>query len=209
MSKLSHYVKCTSRIEVVSGMHIGGTKDEIKTGEISPIIKHPITGRPYLPGSSLKGRFRMALELKYDDVDKNARKGYGPSIDSQHPSLVVKLFGGSDNNEPTRFIFRDANLSPDSNDYIESEQKKEVVMDRKSMAAVKGVGPRTKERIAAGAKFDFEVTVRVFEGDDEKKFIDRLKEAINIVEMEYLGGSGTRGYGKVKFADFKTEKVTI
>jgi len=151
----------------------------------------------------------MALELKYDDVDKNAKRGYGPSIDSKHPSLVVKLFGGSENVEPTRYIFRDANLSSDSDDYNESEQKKEVVMDRKSMAALKGVGPRTIERIPAGTKFDFEVTVRVFEGDDENKFIDRLKEAMNIVEMEYLGGSGTRGYGKVKFEDFKTEKIEI
>ncbi|MFZ2323279.1 MAG: type III-A CRISPR-associated RAMP protein Csm3 [Ignavibacteriaceae bacterium] len=211
MSKLSHYIKCTSKIEVVTGMHIGGSKDELKIGGVdSPVIKNPVTNIAYIPGSSLKGRFRMALELKYNDVNSEGR-GVGPSQDPRHESQVVKLFGSASsktNEEPTRFIFRDAKLSDDSLDFAALEAKTEVTMDRKTMSAAKA-GPRTQERIPAGAKFDFEVTVRVFEGDDEKKFIDRLKEAMNIVEMEYLGGSGTRGYGKVKFVDLKTEKIAI
>ena len=53
MSKLSHYIKCTSKIEVVTGMHIGGSKDELKIGGVdSPVIKNPVTNIPYIPGSS-------------------------------------------------------------------------------------------------------------------------------------------------------------
>lgn len=211
MAKLSHYLKCTSKIQVITGMHIGGSKDELKIGGVdSPVIKNPITNIPYIPGSTLKGRFRMALELKYNDVNDEGR-GVGPSQNANHESQVVKLFGSSSsktNYEPTRFIFRDAKLCDEAMDFAASEAKTEVTMDRKTMSAAKA-GPRTQERVPAGANFDFEVTVRVFEGDVENKFIDRLKEAVKIVELEYLGGSGTRGYGKVKFEDFKIEKVEI
>jgi len=51
--------------------------------------------------------------------------------------------------------------------------------------------------------------IRVFEGDDEKLFISRLNEAKKIVELEFLGGSGSRGYGQVKFDEFKIEKIEI
>ena len=33
-----------------------------------PVIKHPITKEPYIPGSSLKGKMRSTLERKYDKV---------------------------------------------------------------------------------------------------------------------------------------------
>ena len=107
MSKLSHYVKCTSTIEVLTGLHIGGSKDEIQIGGIdNPVIKNPVTNLPYIPGSSLKGRFRMALELKYGDYSEE-RNGAGPSKNKNNESKVVKLFGSGSaetNDEPTRFM---------------------------------------------------------------------------------------------------------
>lgn len=211
MSKLSHYVKCTSTIELLTGMHIGGSKDEIQIGGIdNPVIKNPVTNQPYIPGSSLKGRFRMALELKYGDFTME-KKGLGPSQDNANRSMVVKLFGSGSaktTEEATRLIFRDANLALDSTDYAITEEKNEVKIDRKKLAAFDG-SIRIQERVAAGAKFDFEVMVRVFEGDDEKLFVQRLEEAKNIVELEFLGGSGSRGYGQVKFSELKFEKIEI
>jgi len=211
MSKLSHYIKVTSAIELLTGMHIGGSKDEVKIGGIdNPVIKNPITNLPYIPGSSLKGRFRMALELKYNDTTLE-KKGTGPSQDPNNVSKVVKLFGSGSaktSEEPTRFIFRDANLLVGYEDYAITEEKIEVKIDRNKLAAFEG-GNRIQERVPAGAKFDFEVMIRVFEGDDEKLFISRLNEAKKIVELEFLGGSGSRGYGQVKFDEFKIEKIEI
>lgn len=211
MSKLTHYLKCTGKISLLTGMHIGGPKESIKIGGIdNPVIRNPITNMPYIPGSSLKGRFRMALELKYNDYTKE-EKGYGPSTNPDHESMVCKLFGNGDtkkSKEPTRFIFRDANLSDGYEKYIEGEEKIEVKMDRDKLAGYKG-GNRTQERIAAGAKFDLEIMIRVFEGDDEDKFKSRLNEAMKIVELEFLGGSGSRGYGQVKFEDVTFEKIEI
>jgi CRISPR-associated protein Csm3 len=211
MPKLSHYLRCKGKISLLTGMHIGGPKESIKIGGIdNPVIRNPITNMPYIPGSSLKGRFRMALELKYNDYTKEER-GYGPSTDPDNQSMVCKLFGNGDtkkSEEPTRLIFRDANLSDGYEKYIEGEEKIEVKMDRKKLAGFKG-GNRIQERIAAGAKFDFEIMIRVFEGDDEEKFKARLNEAMKIVEHEFLGGSGSRGYGQVKFEDIIYEKITI
>jgi len=211
MNKLTHYIKATSKIILESGMHIGGPTESVKIGGIdNPVIRNPITQIPYIPGSSLKGRFRMALELKYGDVAKE-RKGVGPSQDPNNESMVVKLFGSGSaktNTEPSRYLFRDSNLSEDSLEYSESEEKIEVKIDREKMAAFQG-GNRIQERIAAGAKFDMEVMIRVFENDDEQKFQNRLEEASKIVELEFLGGSGSRGYGKVKIDNFQFEKIDI
>lgn len=208
---LSHYVKCTGNISLLTGMHIGGSKDSIKIGGIdNPVIRNPVTNRPFIPGSSLKGRFRMALELKYNDVTVDNR-GHGPSTNDTHHSLVCKLFGNADakkGNEPTRLIFRDANLTKESEQFVEGEEKIELKMDRKKLAGFHG-GNRTQERIAAGAKFEFEIMMRVFDGDKEDDFKQRLQEAMKIIEMEYLGGSGTRGYGQVKFENVKFEKCEI
>lgn len=211
MSKLQHYLRCTAQIEILTGLHIGGPKEGLKVGGIdNPVIRNPITAQPYIPGSSLKGRFRMALEVKYADVT-NENRGVGPSSDDGHISKVVKLFGNADSNrqtDATRLIFRDAKLSEGYEEYAQGEEKIEVKMDRAKMAGFRG-GNRIQERIPAGARFDFEVMLRVFEGDDQELFLKRIQEAMNIVELEFLGGSGSRGYGQVKFHDFKCEKIEI
>lgn len=211
MAKLTHYIRATAQIKLITGMRIGGTKESIKIGGIdNPVIRNPITNLPYIPGSSLKGRFRMALELKYDDTFKND-KGTGPSQNMNHESQVARLFGSGSaqtTSEPTRFIFRDCHLSQGSEDYIEGEEKNELKMDRATMAAFKGQN-RIQERIPAGARFDFEVMIRIFKGDDEELFKNRLREAIKFVELEYLGGSGTRGYGQVKFEKLEFAIIEI
>lgn len=207
MAKLNYYIRAKSCITLLTGTHIGGSENKLEIGGIDkPVIRNPIDNKPYIPGSSLKGRFRMALELKYNDV-----QGADPSENQNSESLVCKLFGNGkaqNTSEPTRFIFRDAKLLEGFEDYIQGEEKTEIKMDRQKLSAAR-TGPRTQERIPAGAKFDFEVMIRVFEGDDVEKFKQRLNEAKNIVELEFLGGSGSRGYGQVKFDDFVFEKIEI
>lgn len=211
MEKLIHYIKCNSIIELITGMHIGGSKEALKIGGIdNPVIRNPINNMPYIPGSSLKGRLRMALELKWGETEKET-KGMGPSQSQDSDSLICKLFGNGNPKktiEATRLIFRDANLLTGFEEYAQGEEKIEVKIDRQKLSAFQG-GNRIQERIAAGAKFNFEVMIRVFEKDDQEKFKERLKEAIKIVELEFLGGSGSRGYGQVKFSDLKFEEIKI
>jgi len=211
MKKLKHYIKCSSVIELLTGMHIGGSKEALKIGGIdNPVIRNPITNMPYIPGSSLKGRLRMALELKYGETEMES-KGVGPSQDQNSDSLICKLFGNGNPKktlEATRVIFRDANLLTGYEEYAQGEEKIEVKIDREKLSAFQG-GNRIQERIAAGAKFNFEIMIRIFEDDKEEEFKKRISEAIKIVELEFLGGSGSRGYGQVKFEDLKFEKIEI
>src|SRR3990170_8998206 len=50
-------------IRCITGLHVGGTDEGFEIGGIdNPVIKDPITGYPYIPGSSLKGKMRSMLE---------------------------------------------------------------------------------------------------------------------------------------------------
>lgn len=57
----------------------------------------------------------------------------------------------------------------------------------------------------AGAVFNFEIILDGYEGDDINKNIETLKEGFNLLENDYLGGSGTRGYGHIEIT-IKEEK---
>jgi CRISPR-associated protein Csm3 len=83
------------------------------------------------------------------------------------------------------------------------EVKTENIIDRRTgIAAQRGL--RTQERVPPGAKFQLHLSLRVFQGDDDKKFIGWIREALSLLERDTLGGSGTRGYGWVKI-----ENLTI
>jgi len=209
MLKLEKYIKCTASIEALTNLHIGGSKESFKKGEIdNPVIKNPVNLKPYIPGSSLKGKFRMSLELKYKDYTNSG----DPTDEYNDDSLVGKLFGVSkakNSTEPTRLLFRDAYLKEGlEGDYVGNFEKVELKMDRNKLAG-SSTGPRVQEIVPAGAEFEFEVTLRIFEDDIEKEFIDKIKEAINIIENDAIGGAGSRGYGKVKFKDFNCEEIKI
>lgn len=184
-----------------TGLHIGGSKSSLDIGGLdSPVIKTP-QGVPYIPGSSLKGKIRSLLGIKEGSIDVKT--------DSD---LLVKMFGTSVKGKETitRLIFRDAFL--DENDFnkvfIEknaildtkfTEAKYENTIDRKSGTTKQG-GLRQIERVPAGAKFLFEVIVNRYDenGKLDNDFTTKLKEGFKMLEENYLGGSGSRGYGKVK-----------
>jgi CRISPR-associated protein Csm3 len=184
-------------ITLETGLHIGGSKSSLDIGGLdSPVIKTP-QGVPYIPGSSLKGKIRSLLGLKEDSMDVKD--------DSE---LLIKMFGSSEKGKETisRLIFRDAML--DEADFKKvfsedaildtsfTEAKYENTIDRKSGTTKQG-GLRQIERVPAGAKFGLEIVVNIFDTDTED-FVSILKEGISLMENNYLGGSGTRGYGKVK-----------
>ncbi len=188
-------------IVLETGLHIGGSKSSLDIGGLdSPVIKTP-QGVPYIPGSSLKGKIRSLLGIKEGSVDV-----------LNDSDLLVKMFGTSAKGKETisRLIFRDALL--DQQDFnkvfIEknaildtkfTEAKYENTIDRKSGTTKRG-GLRQIERVPAGARFTFEVVVNRYEdnGKQDDDFSVKLKEGFKMLEDNYLGGSGSRGYGKVK-----------
>ncbi len=63
--------------------------------------------------------------------------------------------------------------------------------------------PRQIERVIRGCRFDVNI---LYDGSNEAETaedIALLAEGMRLLEYDYLGGHGSRGYGKVKFSDLK------
>jgi CRISPR-associated protein Csm3 len=204
--KLERHITLNGELECVTGCRIGGTESGFEIGGIdNPIIKNPLDGLPIIPGSSLKGKIRSLLELKYNRINVDDKRGTGDPCKCGD-CFVCDLFGCGDSKNtksPTRLIFRDSFLSKRSvetvgkvlKDYTES--KTEVKIDRLTNTSA---DPREVMRVPAGSVFNLNISVRVFDIDREKlkSNLDKLAEGFQLLEDDYLGGSGTRGYGKVK-----------
>jgi len=198
-------IKLTGTIELLSGLHIGGGDDTMKIGGIdNGVIKDVNTDNPYIPGSSLKGKMRSLLEWNYRLV------GYGdgnpfnstllnkiPEPDQKDAQTLLKLFGDKEGEFGiTRISVGDCHLNKDSENMILSEAKYENVINRQKGTAEH---PRQTERVPAGVKFDFDIRIKVLDDDSEEEFIAMVKKGFELIEMDYLGGNGSRGYGRVKF----------
>jgi CRISPR-associated protein Csm3 len=205
--KLEKIVELTGQVTCLTGLKIGGTKDAVGIGETdNPIIRHPVTRAPYLPGSSLKGKIRSLLELRYSEDSQRSGRPCGCG-----DCDVCRMFGCGDvrqGREPGRLIFRDARISDVSLKELGealpgsfAEVKTEIQMDRKTGKTNQG-SLRQQERVPEGTVFDFSFSIRLFEEDNDNmrtRYKERLAEAFDLLEQDYLGGCGTRGYGKVKF----------
>lgn len=205
-------------IEVKTGLHIGGSKTSLDIGGLdSPVIKTP-NGIPYIPGSSLKGKIRSLLAKKEGanciSEPKNKKQDIEYKVESE---LLTKLFGCSDNGreQKTRLIFRDALLDTEkfretfsNTDLLATEyteEKFENTIDRQSGKA-KGGGLRSIERVPAGAVFNFEIILDEYEGDNIEENKKTLKESFDLLKNDYLGGSGSRGYGHIAIEYTLSEK---
>jgi len=185
-----------------SGLRIGGSKESVGIGETdNPIIRHPITRRPYVPGSSIKGKIRSLLESRY--CPQTQESGLPCKCGS---CFVCQLFGcGESRNikSPSRLVFRDCQPTDETvkgwdEAGVDSEVKTEVLIDRNKGLSYGHIGPRTMERIPAGSVFDFAFSLRYFEGDNVRDYLLKVAEGFELLEKHYLGGSGSRGYGQVQ-----------
>ena len=198
-----------------TGIHIGGSSDAIDIGgSDNVIIRDSVTGNPYIPGSSLKGKLRFLTELNDKESARSVIDNGGKPADDPN-CIASKLFGiSADENQtqlkfPTRTIVRDCYPDEDTlklwdNESLISgaELKYENNINRINSAAT----PRNIERIPKGSKFDFEIIFSVYEGDDEN--ISYLLDSMRFLEDNYIGGSGSRGFGQIKFEKIKLTKRT-
>lgn len=212
--KLEKTIRITGTMLLLTGLRVGGYTGAIQIGGIdNPIIRDPLTEEPYVPGSSIKGKLRSLLEMAdglYESDGKPHRpRGENGADCRKNQCPVCLLFGASAGDGsltgPARLIVRDARLTEKSRADLKklrqrtgwnmSEIKAENTIDRVKIMA----NPRTMERIPAGTLFDVEFVLKVYSGDDEQKLRDSLRRAIALLEADYIGGSGSRGYGRVQF----------
>jgi CRISPR-associated protein Csm3 len=190
----------------------------------NPIIRHPLNDEPYIPGSSIKGKVRSLLEYQYQRRDNQGQTKGENGRDNGEPCecgrcMICRVFGPHKNTKhnqgPTRVLFRDAALTKESKkELLEAqpskgiffaEVKTENLVNRNTGTAEH---PRTQERVPAGMRFDFEISIRIFDDDRETEIMDLLKQGLTMLQADYLGGSGSRGYGKISL-DYKISEAKI
>lgn len=195
-------IRC--KLTVLTGMHIGGSSAFSAIGAVdSVVVRDSLTGEPMIPGSSLKGKMRtlLAKKVKNDYITQECDKD---------PEEIKRLFGTSGNNQRkespkgARLQFADAFLS--NADMLKrrngmTEVKFENTINRITSIAM----PRQIERVVRGAEFDVRMVYTMEKAEELLEDFENIADALKLVSMDYLGGHGSRGYGKVRFSEFKLE----
>ena len=219
--KLNNIIEIQGTLVLLSGLHIGSGDNQMHIGGTdNPVIKHPHTQQPYIPGSSLKGKLRSLLEwhgglVGYSQGEPFGLRHLSSLVDPDQIKVartLIKLFGasGGDPREgdaageigPTRLAFRDCPLAAEwlsttrENNLPLTEIKFENSINRIAGVAT---NPRNTERVPAGASFEFTLSLKVLDGDDEDALLSAVLTGLRLLELDALGGSGSRGYGKVSF----------
>ena len=202
-------------INCKTGLYIGGSSDNIDIGgSDNPVIRDSISGLPYIPGSSIKGKLRALLELNDKECSQYLIDNENDNVVDDERYISAKLFGVSSNKKnslkfPTRTIVRDSFATKDTVELWENSEgllngtefKWENNINRLSAHAT----PRNIERVPRGSKFNFEIIFSVYENDDKKDIV-RLLESMILLEDSYLGGSGSRGSGQIAFENITFSK---
>ena len=212
-------------INALTGLHIGGNTGELDIGGIdNPVIRNAFNRQPYIPGSSLRGKMRGLLDRHFEKqlnqpIGRDVRIHGCKTPTEYNRCQVCQAFGVAPQGElrgktmPTRVIVRDTFLTRASLKALDkadtdtdfTEIKTEVAIDRITSAAT----PRQQERVPAGATFGpFQIVHSLYTQDEngkgnqlqnELQFFDTVLTGMELLEDDYLGGSGSRGSGQIAF----------
>ncbi len=209
--KLLEKIVIDATLTVVTGLHIGTSDDFSPIGGVdSPFIRDPFTKMPVIPGSSVKGKMRTLLAKVRD-------KQYILPTHGEDEVVVKRLFGsaqgnGGEDTMPARLQFADSFVTDASRkkfSFLETdtyfgEVKAENTINRNTGGAM----PRSIERVPAGMEFGFRLVYNLEKEEEYEDDIQALAEGFRLLQMDYLGGHGSRGYGRVSFNNFKVKRIT-
>lgn len=216
--QLTDIKEIKGRIILKSGLHIGAGDTEMHIGGTdNPVLKHPHTQEPYIPGSSIKGKVRSLLEMesglmaatKGEPVQVKTLKGLTGEQETKCKK-ILKIFGtsGAESDEfsehklgPTRVSFADCPINAKWKE--KARQHRWAFYEVKSENSINRIegtarNPRYTERVVEGAEFDFSVSLKLLDKKEDELF-EYLLDGLKLLEMDALGGSGSRGYGRVEF----------
>jgi len=205
MEKLIKKIRIQTELEILTGLHIGDSAESIEIGGVDkPVVRRSFDNTPYIPGSSIKGKIRCLLEQ------------IAGASEVGRDNKINDLFGWSNDGIPSKLLVRDAQLTEKSKlKLIENENTDMPFTEIKfenSIGRITGTAtnPRQIERVPAGVRFKVEFVINVWDTDqDGKNSLELLKKGIFALEHDYLGGSGSRGYGQVKFHDLDIKEIDL
>lgn len=187
---------------VKTGMHIGGGSDYAPIGSVdSPFVRDILTQEPIIPGSSLKGKLRTLLA-------RYRSKQYIVKDIKDDDEVIKRLFGSTNPQTISRLQFQDLFVSEESRVLLESVDTDTYMGEVKSENTIKRntgeAKPRQIERVPAGTKFGFQLVYTIIDESEVEEDLQTLRAGLNLLELDYLGGHGTRGYGRVSI-----EHITV
>lgn len=183
-------------LEVVTGMHIGGSSAFSAIGAVdSPVIRDALTGRPIVPGSSLKGKLRTLLARSFaGDIQKM------PEFKDDHPA-VLRMFGSTCARSRLQFADAFVRNAETMKAVGLTEVKSENVIKRLTSEAM----PRQIERVNPGTIFAETIVYDVCDQEEMLEDLTLLAKAMKLLQMDYLGGHGSRGSGRVSLKNFRIQ----
>lgn len=196
-------IECT--LKVITGLHIGDNSGYSPIGALdNPVVKDPLTGYPMIPGSSLKGKMRTLLV-------KAKTQTVGPLNEcKKDPAIIQRVFGSpGENNEkviPAQLQFTDAFVS-NADEMLQLGGLTEVKSENTINRATSVANPRSMERIVRGTCFKVVWFYTLNKAEELEEDLQLLAEGCKLLSVDYLGGSGTRGYGRVGFDHFEITAV--
>lgn len=203
MEQLKGKVKLTAQIELLTGLHIGTSVDFSAIGAVDNfVVREKVSNRPMIPGSSLKGKMRRLLERVYADNSQS-------ESDVNHYTAVIhRLFGlSSPQIINARLQFFDQVLTDQSASMLDNLELDlpytEIKFENTINKATGEANPRQQERVPAGAIFSFDLNYAIENEAELAEDIQMICQSIALLEDDYLGGHGTRGYGRLRFKDLQ------
>lgn len=195
-------IQITGIIEVKTGMHIGGSSAFSAIGAVdSPVIKDMRTNLPMIPGSSLKGKMRTLLAREYNSGIVK------PDDDAE---CLTRLFGSSKKNhvKRSRVLISDMFLSNEEDLRRQGLQSlTEIKFENTINRATAVANPRQIERAVRGSLFDMDIIYEAEKKEQVSEDIAILAEGFKLLQYDYIGGNGSRGYGKIAFGNLQAKTV--
>lgn len=224
MPRLNRILTFDATLHVLTGLRVGAENAMMQIGGVDmPVLRHPYTRQPYLPGSSIKGKMRSLLEWRSGAVQSEPLGHAEWQAATHHPAqqahltLLLRLFGvgGGDTKDkpefaaeigPTRLSFWDCPLEESwAAAMREYDPRLTEIKTENRINRITGTAehPRDSERVPAGARFVFRLSAKVLDQDDETALRNMVLDGLRLIELDGLGGSLSRGYGKVRFEQLR------
>lgn len=194
-------------IESLTGLHIGGGSQFAAIGAVdSVVIKDIQDDLPMIPGSSLKGKLRSLLSKQLSD-------GNLPKEHNQDDDRIKRLFGHAESKNPktSRIYFSDIFMSEEIREELENSDMDatEIKFENTITRSTGVANPRQIERAIKGIKYNMSLIYNIEnEGEIEEDF-KLLKMAFKLLQYDYLGANGSRGYGRVDIKDLDVKALIV
>lgn len=196
-----------AKLTVLTGMHIGGSSAFAPIGAVdSPFIRDTLSHAPIIPGSSLKGKIRTLLA-------KNRAQGYILNRIEEDDEIIARNFGAAVVVRPARLQFFDLFVTQDSirkfNDLDTDTYLGEIKFENSISRGTGIANPRQIERVPAGLEFDFKLVYNIENFSELDEDLKLLAEGLKLLQMDYLGGHGSRGYGRIKIHNYIIDGINV